>query len=113
MPFDLSNVLFITTANGTDTIPGPLLDRMEVISLSGYTRYEKFKIAKDHLLKKQYKEHKITKKEINITDSVVIFFYNSSNNIAAISIHFINLFEYFFYIIIKFHKLTHGYYLQK
>lgn len=69
LPFDLSNVLFITTANTTDTIPGPLLDRMEVISLSGYTRYEKFRIAKDHLLKKQYKEHKITKKEINITDS--------------------------------------------
>lgn len=71
LPFDLSNVLFITTANSVDTIPAPLLDRMEVISLSGYTRYEKFRIAKDHLLKKQYKEHKITKKQINITDSAI------------------------------------------
>lgn len=71
LPFDLSKVLFITTANSLDTIPLPLLDRMDVISLSGYTRYEKFRIAKDHLLKKQYKEHKITKRQINITDDAL------------------------------------------
>lgn len=71
LPFDLSNVLFITTANSVEGIPEPLLDRMELISLSGYTRYEKFRIGKDHLLKKQYKEHKITKKQINITDDAL------------------------------------------
>ena len=72
LPFDLSNVLFITTANTLDTIPGPLRDRMEIIEVSGYTRYEKFRIATDYLVKKQYKEHKITKKLINI-DSTAIY----------------------------------------
>ena len=71
LPFDLSEVLFITTANSLDTIPGPLLDRMEVIELSGYTRYEKYRIATDYLLKKQYKEHNITKKTVQIKDSAV------------------------------------------
>ena len=53
LPFDLSRVLFITTANSTDTIPRPLLDRMDIIHLSSYTRIEKFNIAKRHLIQKQ------------------------------------------------------------
>ncbi len=71
LPFDLSEVLFITTANSLDTIPGPLLDRMEVIELSGYTRYEKYRIATDYLVKKQYKEHNLTKKTLKIDDGAI------------------------------------------
>lgn len=71
LPFDLSEVLFVTTANSLETIPGPLLDRMEVIELSGYTRYEKYRIATDYLLKKQYREHNITKKTVQIKDSAI------------------------------------------
>lgn len=71
LPFDLSEVLFITTANSLDTIPGPLLDRMEVIELSGYTRYEKYRIATDYLVKKQYREHQITAKNVRIKDSAI------------------------------------------
>ena len=63
IPVDLSKILFITTANTTDTIPRPLLDRMEVIPLSSYTDEEKLQIAKQHLLPKQLKEHGSLQKE--------------------------------------------------
>ena len=69
--FDLSNVLFIATANTLDTIPGPLLDRMEIIEIPGYTSEEKFKIAKNHLLSKQLKKHGLTKKQVSVNDSAI------------------------------------------
>ena len=56
-PYDLSNVLFIATANDLSAIPGPLRDRMEIISIAGYTEIEKNSIAKNHLIPKQLKEH--------------------------------------------------------
>ncbi|HXX53855.1 MAG TPA: endopeptidase La, partial [Thermodesulfovibrionales bacterium] len=62
VPFDLSHVMFITTGNLADTIPGPLRDRMEVIYLSGYTAEEKLGIARNYLVPKQLEEHGITKK---------------------------------------------------
>lgn len=71
VPFDLSNVLFITTCNTTETIPAPLLDRMEVISLSSYTREEKYNIAKKHLMPKQVKHHGLSSKTIKISDSTI------------------------------------------
>ncbi len=67
-PFDLSKVLFIATANTLETIPGPLLDRMEVIELTGYTVEEKKQIAKRYLWPKQLKEHGIDESQLEITD---------------------------------------------
>ncbi len=78
VPLDLSNVLFITTANSLDTIPAPLLDRMEIIELSSYTREEKFNIAKRHLLPKQLKKHGEKPSTVKINDKAlysVIDFY--------------------------------------
>jgi len=69
--FDLSNVLFIATANTLDTIPSPLLDRMEIIEIPGYTSEEKFQIAKNHLIGKQLKKHGLTKKNVSISDSAI------------------------------------------
>lgn len=71
LDMDLSNVMFITTANTLDTIPKPLLDRMEVIEVSGYTYEEKYHILKDYLLPKQLKEHNVTEEVIKISDSVL------------------------------------------
>ncbi|MGN0670760.1 MAG: endopeptidase La [Oscillospiraceae bacterium] len=71
IPVDLSDVLFITTANSLDTIPAPLLDRMEVIELSSYTREEKFNIAKKHLVPKQLKKHGESAKALKISDSAL------------------------------------------
>ncbi|MEZ4357292.1 MAG: endopeptidase La [Eubacteriales bacterium] len=71
MPFDLSKVMFLTTANSIDTIPRPLLDRMEVIELSSYMLIEKIKIAKKHLIKKQLVEHALTPKMLRISDSAI------------------------------------------
>ncbi|MBI6873812.1 endopeptidase La [Clostridium aciditolerans] len=73
LEFDLSKVLFITTANSLETIPRPLLDRMEVIEVSGYTSEEKFHIAKDHLLPKKLKEHEVKDNKIKISDSSLYF----------------------------------------
>ena len=68
IPFDLSDVMFITTANTLDTVPRPLLDRMEVIELGSYTDEEKLMIAKDHLIPKQLKKHGLRKTQLRITD---------------------------------------------
>ena len=71
IPYDLSEVLFITTANTLDTIPRPLLDRMEVIELNSYTDEEKLMIAKDHLIPKQLKKHGIKKTQLRFTDDSI------------------------------------------
>lgn len=71
LPVDLSKVMFVTTANSISTIPTPLLDRMEVIQLSGYTEYDKAVIAKKYLVPKQVKEHGLKSSQINISDSVI------------------------------------------
>lgn len=71
VPFDLSDVLFITTANTLDTIPRPLLDRMEVIELNSYTDEEKVQIAKRHLLPKELKRHGLTKAQLKLTDDAI------------------------------------------
>ncbi len=68
IPFDLSSVMFITTANTLDTIPRPLLDRMEIIELSSYTDEEKLMIAKNHLLPKQMNKHGLKKSQLRVTD---------------------------------------------
>ncbi len=78
MPFDLSHAVFLTTANTEATIPEPLRDRMEIISLTSYTREEKLHIAKEHLAKKQIKNHGMTSRQIKITDEAlysIIDFY--------------------------------------
>lgn len=71
IPFDLSKVLFMTTANDVSQIPAPLLDRMEVIELYSYTAEEKFQIAKKHLIKKQMQAHGIKSAQLHITDGAV------------------------------------------
>lgn len=68
VPYDLSSVLFITTANSLDTVAAPLLDRMEVIELTSYTREEKFNIAKKHLVKKQLEKHGLTASMMKISN---------------------------------------------
>ena len=71
MPFDLSKVMFITTANRYDTIPGPLLDRMELINLSGYTQEEKVVIARKYLLPRQIRENGIKARHLKLTDETL------------------------------------------
>jgi ATP-dependent Lon protease len=70
--YDLSKVMFVATANSLGTIPGPLLDRMEVITIAGYTEVEKLHIAKGHLLEKQMKEHGLTKGKIQFRDEALL-----------------------------------------
>lgn len=71
IPFDLSKVMFITTANDKGSIPAPLLDRMEIIDIPGYTFNEKFNIAKKHLLPKQIKENGLKKSKISFSDKAL------------------------------------------
>lgn len=70
--YDLSKVMFIATANDLSTIPGPLRDRMEIISIAGYTEIEKLHIAKDYLIKKQLKEHGLQKQQLQIRDDAIL-----------------------------------------
>lgn len=71
IPVDLSEVLFIATANSTETIPRPLLDRMELIEVTSYTVNEKFHIAREHLVKKQFRKNGLDKGELTISDSAL------------------------------------------
>ena len=71
LPFDLSRVMFITTANSVDTIPGPLLDRMEIIEVPSYTEEEKLQITKRHLLPKQIAAHGLAAKSVRASDKVL------------------------------------------
>ena len=71
IPYDLSDVMFITTANTLDTVPRPLLDRMEIIELGSYTDEEKLMIAKNHLIPKQLQKHGLKKAQLRITDDAI------------------------------------------
>jgi len=66
--YDLSKVMFVATANNLSTVPGPLLDRMEIITIAGYTELEKVHIAKDHLLRRQIKDHGLTEEQLQISE---------------------------------------------
>jgi ATP-dependent Lon protease len=72
VPFDLSKVFFVATANSLESIPGPLLDRMEVIDVTGYTSAEKLHIAKNHLIPKQVKDHGIPEGRLEISDEALL-----------------------------------------
>jgi len=84
VPFDLSKVLFITTANTLDTIPSPLLDRLEVIELSSYTESEKMQIAVKHLIPKQAREHGLSKSAVKFTDEAVRVLINDYTQEAGV-----------------------------
>jgi ATP-dependent Lon protease len=71
VPFDLSEVLFLTTANVLDPIPPPLRDRMEVLELAGYTEEEKLKIALEHLIEKQVRNHGLTPEQLEFTEAAI------------------------------------------
>ncbi len=84
LPFDLSDVMFITTANSLDTIQPPLLDRMEVIELSSYTREEKFQIAKRHLIPKQLEKNGLKKTQMKINDDAIYSLIDSYTKEAGV-----------------------------
>jgi ATP-dependent Lon protease len=84
LPFDLSRVMFILTANITDTIPSALLDRMEVISLSGYTIEEKREIARRHLIQRQLREHGLKAKQLTLSDGALLQIINDYTSEAGL-----------------------------
>ncbi|MGM0410355.1 MAG: endopeptidase La [Bacillota bacterium] len=84
LPFDLSQVLFITTANVTQTIPAPLLDRMELIQLPGYTVHEKTKIAENYLIPKIIKEHGLDEEKINVSKNAIAKIINKYTREAGV-----------------------------
>ena len=87
MPIDLSDCLFIATANTLDTVPKPLLDRMEIIELTTYTRTEKLSIAKNHLVPKQLKRHGLNRRTVNIKDDAIceiIDFYTRESGVRSL-----------------------------
>ncbi|MBP5662042.1 MAG: endopeptidase La [Clostridia bacterium] len=84
VPYDLSHVLFITTANSLDGIPGPLRDRMEIIEISSYTDVEKLHIAQKHLLPKQLKENGMTEGDVTLTDEAMLFLINNYTREAGV-----------------------------
>lgn len=87
MPYDLSRAVFITTANTQATIPEPLRDRMEIIELTSYTREEKFQIAKEHLTKRQIKNHGLDGRKCKITDEAIydiIDFYTRESGVRKL-----------------------------
>lgn len=87
IPFDLSEVLFIATANDLNTVPRPLLDRMEVITITSYTREEKFQIARRHLLPKQMKRHGLNGKTFKVADDAIfglIDFYSRESGVRGL-----------------------------
>ena len=91
IPYDLSDVMFITTANTLDTVSRPLLDRMEIIELSSYTDEEKLMIAKDHLLPKQMKKHGLKKAQLRVSDDAIreiISCYTRESGVRTLERHF-------------------------
>jgi ATP-dependent Lon protease len=84
VPFDLSNVMFVTTANMLDPIQPAFRDRMEIIQLSGYTEQEKLEIAKRHLIPKQIQEHGLTKSQVQFTDDAIRTMINSYTQEAGL-----------------------------
>ena len=94
IPFDLSKVMFITTANTTDTIPRPLLDRMELIYVPGYTEEEKVKIAEKYLVPKKIKEHGLKEENITISESTIrsiINYYTRESGVRNLEREIANL----------------------
>lgn len=94
IPFDLSKVMFITTANSIDTIPRPLLDRMEVVEVPGYTEEEKVKIAQRYLIPKKVKEHGLKKENIKISERAVhdlINYYTRESGVRNLEREIANL----------------------
>ncbi len=84
VPYDLSNVMFITTANSLEGIPGPLRDRMEIIELSSYTDVEKLHIAQEHLLSKQLKENGMSEGDVTVSDEAMLHIINNYTREAGV-----------------------------